>query len=71
MATHSEGLNTTNPCVRNCCLDQNDVCLGCFRHLEEIIAWHDMNSGQRIQIQELADARKAVYKGLLQDSILK
>ncbi|WP_156302871.1 DUF1289 domain-containing protein, partial [Methylogaea oryzae] len=24
------------PCVRNCCLDSTDICLGCFRALAEI-----------------------------------
>ncbi|WP_297529133.1 DUF1289 domain-containing protein [Thiohalobacter sp.] len=28
-----------SPCVRNCCLDRNDICLGCGRALEEIIEW--------------------------------
>ena len=28
-----------SPCVRNCCLDENDICLGCFRTVEEITAW--------------------------------
>ncbi len=24
-----------SPCVRNCCLDDDLICLGCFRSLEE------------------------------------
>jgi predicted Fe-S protein YdhL (DUF1289 family) len=28
-----------SPCVRNCCLDEGNVCMGCGRTLEEIIAW--------------------------------
>ena len=28
-----------SPCVRNCCLDAGDVCLGCLRSLDEICAW--------------------------------
>ena len=30
-----------SPCVRNCCLDANDVCVGCGRSLAEILAWHN------------------------------
>jgi predicted Fe-S protein YdhL (DUF1289 family) len=30
---------TPSPCVRNCCLDDDDVCLGCGRTLDEIVAW--------------------------------
>lgn len=28
-----------SPCIRNCCLNEDDVCLGCFRHVEEICEW--------------------------------
>lgn len=28
-----------SPCVRNCCLDEQDVCLGCGRTLTEITQW--------------------------------
>ncbi|GIU24256.1 DUF1289 domain-containing protein [Shewanella hafniensis] len=43
------GLNdpNANPCIRNCCLDQQDICLGCFRHLDEILAWRAMSDMER------------------------
>jgi predicted Fe-S protein YdhL (DUF1289 family) len=28
-----------SPCIRNCCLDDSLICLGCFRSLEEIKDW--------------------------------
>ncbi|MDN3611365.1 DUF1289 domain-containing protein [Vibrio ostreicida] len=28
------------PCIRHCCLDENDVCLGCWRTLTEILEWN-------------------------------
>ena len=28
-----------SPCVRNCCLDDDNVCMGCGRSLQEIVAW--------------------------------
>ncbi|ABM25356.1 MULTISPECIES: DUF1289 domain-containing protein [Shewanella] len=37
----------SNPCVRNCCLNEQDVCLGCFRHLDEILAWRSMSEEER------------------------
>ena len=37
------GLNEPrSPCVANCCLDQQDTCLGCLRTHQEILAWHKM-----------------------------
>ncbi|OZG72495.1 DUF1289 domain-containing protein [Hahella sp. CCB-MM4] len=41
-----------NPCIRNCCLDQHDVCCGCKRTLEEILAWHSMNQEQKEALLE-------------------
>lgn len=46
----------TSPCVRNCCLDEHDVCLGCFRHMDEIMAWRQLN----------VKAKKAVLSQCLQ-----
>jgi predicted Fe-S protein YdhL (DUF1289 family) len=28
-----------SPCVRNCCLDDDNVCMGCGRLLAEIVQW--------------------------------
>jgi len=33
-------MNTpVSPCVSNCCLNKEDICLGCFRSLTEITGW--------------------------------
>ncbi|MEH8016898.1 DUF1289 domain-containing protein [Rheinheimera muenzenbergensis] len=48
-----------SPCVRNCCLDQQDICLGCGRSVEEIIEWHSADLLRRTQILQLAQARLA------------
>ncbi|MCP5161517.1 MAG: DUF1289 domain-containing protein [Hahellaceae bacterium] len=36
-----------NPCIRCCCLDLDDVCLGCGRTYEEIVAWHRYTLAER------------------------
>ncbi|TAN49630.1 MAG: DUF1289 domain-containing protein [Methylococcaceae bacterium] len=51
-----------SPCVRNCCLDTNDVCLGCFRALEEITGWHQADPLQRRQILQNAQQRRSAYE---------
>tara|TARA_R110000744_G_scaffold16472_7_gene45377 strand:+ start:9741 stop:9950 length:210 start_codon:yes stop_codon:yes gene_type:complete len=35
--------DVASPCVRNCCLNEQDVCLGCFRHIDEIMAWRQLD----------------------------
>jgi len=46
-----------SPCVRNCCLNGDDVCMGCGRSLEEILQWHNASDEQRISILERARLR--------------
>jgi len=46
-----------SPCVRNCCLDENDVCLGCGRLLEEILRWHEASDEEREGLRALASNR--------------
>jgi len=36
-----------SPCVRNCCLDGNDICLGCHRSLAEILSWGEASDDER------------------------
>jgi predicted Fe-S protein YdhL (DUF1289 family) len=47
-----------SPCVRNCCLDDADVCLGCGRHLDEILAWHAADAAGRCEILARAEQRR-------------
>ncbi|SNY52746.1 Protein of unknown function [Arsukibacterium tuosuense] len=46
-----------SPCVRNCCLDQQDCCLGCGRLLAEILEWHQASEQRKQQIIQLAQQR--------------
>lgn len=36
-----------SPCVRNCCLDENDICLGCYRSLSEILRWGEAKEEEK------------------------
>lgn len=47
-----------SPCVRNCCLDENDVCLGCGRQLQEILGWQQASNAEREAILVLARERR-------------
>jgi uncharacterized protein len=39
-----------SPCIRNCCLDEHDVCVGCHRTLSEILRWSSANDQQKREI---------------------
>ncbi|MCJ8294515.1 MAG: DUF1289 domain-containing protein [Colwellia sp.] len=49
---------TNSPCVRNCCLDGDDICLGCFRHIDEIVAWRSYSEQDKQQIVVLSQQRR-------------
>ncbi|WNO60171.1 DUF1289 domain-containing protein [Rheinheimera sp. MMS21-TC3] len=57
-----------SPCVRNCCLDQQDCCLGCGRILSEITGWAAA-SDQQQQILVLAKMRKQQREARLNLSV--
>lgn len=48
-----------SPCVRNCCLDGDDVCVGCGRHINEITGWSAASPQQQWQIVAKAKQRLA------------
>ena len=39
-----------SPCVRNCCLDENNVCMGCGRSLQDIVAWGTASADDKAAI---------------------
>lgn len=42
-----------SPCVRLCTLDDDDVCVGCWRSLDEIKRWCALdNAGRRAVLAE-------------------
>jgi hypothetical protein len=46
-----------SPCIRNCCLDERNVCMGCGRSLEEIIRWSNATDGEKKEILARSRAR--------------
>lgn len=46
-------MTVPSPCVRNCCLNENDFCIGCARHLTEITQWTKYSEQQKLHVIEL------------------
>jgi len=53
----SEQSTPASPCVRDCCLDEAEVCLGCGRSLQEILRWHAASQEEREEILVAAKLR--------------
>lgn len=47
-----------SPCIRHCTLDDDDICLGCFRSIDDICAWGGADNRERRQILERAAKRR-------------
>ncbi len=47
-----------SPCIRNCCLNDNDICVGCYRSLQEITQWSAARDEVKLIILERAKQRK-------------
>lgn len=39
-----------SPCVSICCLDENDICIGCHRSGDEITRWTQLNNDERLDV---------------------
>lgn len=52
-----------SPCVARCGLNADDYCMGCFRHIDEIVTWSQMNDEQHQLIWDSLTARKQQFLG--------
>jgi uncharacterized protein len=51
-----------SPCVRLCTLDRDDVCVGCGRHIQEIIEWGEASDDRRRAILAESQQRLAILQ---------
>lgn len=47
-----------SPCIGGCCLDDNEMCLGCFRMMDEILTWHSADPKQQHAVIRACATRK-------------
>jgi predicted Fe-S protein YdhL (DUF1289 family) len=51
-----------SPCINNCTLNEDDICLGCGRLIDEITDWHDANDEQKIFIIDTGKKRLEIIQ---------
>ncbi len=51
-----------SPCTRHCTLNEADVCVGCFRTLNDILNWQASSNEEKINILSSAQQRKQDFK---------
>ena len=47
-----------SPCIDNCCLNDEKICLGCFRSIVEIAQWSQVNDKVRQDVLHKAEIRR-------------
>ena len=58
-ASRTSGDEVPSPCVSVCVVDPaGGYCLGCYRTLDEIAAWINLDSGQRLAVWDAIDERR-------------
>ena len=60
MTSPPDGARTgvPSPCIRECCLDEHNICRGCHRSLREICDWSDASDAERLEILERCATRR-------------
>lgn len=48
-----------SPCVAVCALDENDVCIGCYRTGQEITEWGEMDNQKKSEVLKNVAKREA------------
>lgn len=51
--------NIKSPCIQVCTHDDKNICLGCYRSLEEIRQWYVCSDEEKMNIVENAKKRRA------------
>ena len=64
MADSNSDKPVASPCISVCALDDQDVCTGCFRTLNEIGDWSSMSNERRREVIVAANQRSKARFGL-------
>lgn len=47
-----------SPCIASCKLNADKICLGCFRHIEEIVDWNKKSEPEQLAIYQAIAIRQ-------------
>lgn len=47
-----------SPCISVCVLDENDICMGCYRSADEVTDWFMTTADEKRAILERAQQRR-------------
>ena len=50
-----------SPCISVCALNEQDLCIGCWRSIDEIAGWARMSEVQKREVMVRVRAREAAH----------
>ena len=53
-----------SPCISVCVLDDNDICMGCFRSAEEVTEWFMADDDEKRRIMERVQQRREAVESI-------
>jgi len=48
-----------SPCIASCKLNSEKICIGCYRHIDEIVDWNKRSEADQLQIVANLAVRKS------------
>jgi predicted Fe-S protein YdhL (DUF1289 family) len=51
-------LDPASPCIRVCVLDAHGYCMGCERHIDEIVAWSQLSARRKQALLDELPSRR-------------
>lgn len=56
-----------SPCIASCKLNADKICIGCYRHIEEIVDWNKRSEAEHALIYQKLAERKLQLAGTPSD----
>jgi hypothetical protein len=50
-----------SPCIENCRLNDEKICMGCYRSIVEITQWQQMNDRMRQDVLHRVETRRKIH----------
>lgn len=47
-----------SPCIASCKLNADKICVGCYRHIEEIVGWNKKSDAEHLAIYQAIALRQ-------------
>ena len=57
--------NIPSPCVSVCALNEDDLCMGCYRTADEIRQWGKLSQQEKKQVVQMAHQREKAFNPFL------